>query len=293
MLRIEGVSKRFRKEDVLKAFNLSCDRGEIVVLLGPNGSGKSTTLRMIAGIVKGDSGRIEILGGDPWVTETRESLSYLPQRIEFPKYYRAKDVLSLAAEIRGIGRGRIQEMIERFSMEKWLDKYVKELSGGMVQRLALAVTFMPNVPLYLLDEPSNNLDFEGLQAFRRGIGEIVRKGATVVLSTHSLVEAEMLATRVVMLWKGKIVKEEPAQEFFNRINQKRKLWVRLANPDDRYLDLLEKEAEGVERSLDVFKVSVAPEKRFSVLTKLAENGAVVKEFGLEEPDLEEIYSVFL
>lgn len=293
LLVVENVSKRFKKEEVLKDFSLVCDKGEIIALLGPNGSGKSTTLRIIAGILRKNGGSVKVLGGDPWITDTRKNISYLPQRIEFPKYYRVRDVLRLTAEIRGEEEKRIQEMVERFSMEKWVDKYVRELSGGMIQRLALAVTFMPNVPLYLLDEPSNNLDFEGIQVFRSEMREVLKRGATVILSTHSLSEAETFATRVVMLWRGRIVREEPAHEFFERINRRRRLWIRLANPEDGYLDLLKKEADKVERHLDIFRLVVPPEKRLSILTKLIENGAVIKEFGLEEPELEEIYSVLL
>ena len=293
VVQVENLVKRFRKIEVLKKISFKCNSGETVVLLGPNGSGKSTTLRILSGLVKPNGGKVKVLNKDPYFRYSRINISYLPQKVSFPKSYRAKDILFMFANLRKVDKRRVEYIIERFSLKEWLKMFIGELSGGMVQRLALAVTFLPEVPLYLLDEPSNNLDFEGLQAFRNEVQEVINRDGTIILSTHSLLEAEILSTRVILLLDGKLIKEETGHSFFEQINKKRRLWIRIANPrDGEFERLISKYAEHVERDFDLFKITIAPEKRFQLLNLLHSEGAIIKEFGLLEPDLEEVYNMF-
>ena len=289
VFQLKEVTKRYGREEVLKNFSLEGEAGEIVVLLGPNGSGKSTTLKMLAGLVKANRGEIQVLGSSPGKAHTRRHLSYLPQQVHFPPSARAREILNLVRKVRGERKERVEEIIEFFGLAEWIQKPVGELSGGMLQRLALAAVFLPQVPLYLLDEPGNNLDFEGLQAFRKLAGRLLEEGKTLLLSTHVLADAEILGTKVCLLWEGRLIWQGSATEFFQQVNLKRRLWIRVAHPHEDWEEFLRKEAEEVEKHYDLYRVRILPEKRFHLLDRLARAGAEIKEFGLEEPNLEEVY----
>jgi ABC-type multidrug transport system ATPase subunit len=182
-------------------------RGEVFALLGPNGSGKTTTMKSVVGLDVPTRGRVVVNGIDVLrqPKQARQFVSYLPQRVVFPEIFTARELLRFYGRIRKLRNERADEALAGARFNGFSDKLVSEFSGGMIQRLGLAVVTMPDAPILLLDEPTANLDPLGVKRFRDFVLEQRQQRKTIVFSTHLLHEAEQLADRVAIFVAGKLV----------------------------------------------------------------------------------------
>jgi ABC-type multidrug transport system ATPase subunit len=213
VLEIVDLRKAFGGVAVLGGASLSLDRGESVGLIGANGCGKTTTLRCVVGLSHPDAGRVSIDGLDMAARgrEARARLSYLPQRTALPPTVTARESLAVVAELRGSPRNAVDREIERFALGEFADRPIAELSGGQRQRVALAIALLPDVPLYVLDEPSLNLDAASRQRLSSRLFELRDSGRSILFTTHVTDELAALATRVAVLENGRIVDRAPVQ----------------------------------------------------------------------------------
>lgn len=209
MLRIEGISKKFRGRDALLPLTLEVARGEIFGLLGHNGAGKSTTFGILLGQVRPDAGQVWI--ADVSVQRNREvALQRVGAIFETPAFY---DYLSgwrnlriFSAYTSRVPEPRLREVIDLVGLGKRIHDPVRVYSHGMRQRLALAQALLPEPELILLDEPSEGLDPEGIEEMRNLILRLREEhGLTVLLSSHLLSEVEQLCDRVAILNQGHLV----------------------------------------------------------------------------------------
>lgn len=209
MLEITGLTKAFDGRPVLAGLDLSVRAGECVALLGGNGSGKTTTLRAVAGLVRPDSGRITVDGIDAvrCGKAARGRLSFLPQKSVFPGTLSVRETLAVTARLRSLGRAAVERELADCALVEAADRPVAALSGGQRQRLGLAVAFLPDVPLYLFDEPTANLDPPSLEVFFRRAAALAEIGRAVLFTTHVASDVEKLATRVEVLTGGRIERE--------------------------------------------------------------------------------------
>jgi ABC-type multidrug transport system ATPase subunit len=293
MITVRCLQKRFGPVKALDDLDVDCNPGEIVALVGPNGSGKSTALRILAGIMRPDSGEARI-GSDTISISSvglRNRISYLPQRIEFPDQVTAKEVLTFFARIRQISAERVMELISRFGFHGFEKKKVGELSGGMLQRLAIAVVFLPRADAYVLDEPTNNLDAEGLARFREETIGAAGRGASVIVSTHILREVEHLADRIVVMGNGKNLFTKRIEQFAKDLSHSRKMWLTVENLSEAHRAIaLQWGAENVVLNCKTMTVECAETLRIPILNALFRAGATIKDFGLYEPSLQQIYN---
>lgn len=206
MLEIASLTKSFDGRPVLAGMDLSVRAGEAVALLGGNGSGKTTTLRAIAGLVRPDSGRIAVDGIDALLNGrvARARLSFLPQKSAFPGTLSAREAIAVAARLRNLPEASVDRELEICALHEIAERKVSTLSGGQRQRLGLAIAFLADVPLYLFDEPTANLDPPSLEIFFRRAREMRERGRAVLFTTHVSADVEKLATRVEMLADGRI-----------------------------------------------------------------------------------------
>ena len=297
MIEINGLVKSFGKIRALDGLDLTCAPGEMTALVGPNGSGKSTALKIIAGTMREDRGEVRIAGQlmSMHSVGLRNRISYLPQRIAFPDQATAKEILKFFAGLRGIQSESISRLTATFGFQGFERKRVAELSGGMLQRLALAVVFLPDADLYILDEATNNT---WIPRDTPDSGSRSRKswsGARVVLmSTHILREVENLAHTIAIVSGGRIVAQQRKESFVENMNRSRKMWVTMENLSDRFRNIaLEMGAEDAILNCRTMTVECGQEQRIPILSALARHGADIKEFGLHEPSLEEIYQQVL
>ena len=168
MIDLERFEKSYGEVQAVRSLDLSIARGETVALLGPNGGGKSTIMRAIVGLHAPSGGRVLVggidIGREP--DRAKHQLSYMPQRVTMPGMLTAREVLGLFARLKDVAISRVAEVLELFELTRDSDRYLREFSGGMLQRLGLAVAFLKDVPLYVLDEPFLNLDPLGSERLR-------------------------------------------------------------------------------------------------------------------------------
>lgn len=292
MISITGVQKKFGPITAVDNLSLDCAPGELTALIGPNGSGKSTMLRIIAGLMQPDKGEVRI-GGELMgisAVQLRKKISYLPQRVAFPEQTTAKEVLTFFARIRKIPETRVSELISAFGFHDFEKKKVGELSGGMLQRLAIAVVFLPQADLYILDEATNNLDAEGLARFHEEAQSVLERGAAVIMSTHILKEVEYMAHKIAILARGRVVLTRRVDQFVQDVGQSRKMWITMQNLSQKHGEIaLGMGADKVLLNGKTMTIECGEELRIPILHALFASGAVVREFGLHEPSLEKIY----
>jgi ABC-2 type transport system ATP-binding protein len=208
---LRAVSKRFRETLALDTVDLEVETGEIVALLGPNGAGKTTALSLLLGLRRPDSGSAELFGANPCRPAARASIGVTPQESGFPPTLRVREIVDLV-RAHFADPAPAAELLDRFGLAQIGRRQAGGLSGGQRRRLAVALAFAGRPRALFLDEPTTGLDVEARLAVWREIGEYAAAGQTVLLTTHHLEEAEALATRVLLLARGRIVAEgSPAE----------------------------------------------------------------------------------
>lgn len=227
IVETKSLTKRYSRLPALDDCTLSVHPGEVFGLLGPNGSGKTTLLRLLMGFLRPTRGSAAINGRDCYrdSVAVHAAVSYLPGDVRLVRGMKSLDVLTFFAQLRGQQQAtRGAELAERLGLD--LSPRVSQLSTGMRQKLALAAVLAADVPLFILDEPTSNLD----PTIRSTVGAIIREakanGKTVIFSSHVMSEVEQVCDRVVILRKGQIVHDQA----LNDIRRRHRIRAKLAAP---------------------------------------------------------------
>jgi ABC-2 type transport system ATP-binding protein len=205
-IEASGVVKSFGTTRALDGLDLHVESGEVHGFLGPNGSGKTTTLRILLGLLRADSGSATVLGADPWrdSVELHKAIGYVPGDVSLWPNLTGGEVIDLLGRLRGgLDPRRRASLIERFDLDP--TKKARAYSKGNRQKVALIAALASDVDLLLLDEPTAGLDPLMEAAFQDYIRSERREGCTVLLSSHILAEAEALSDRVSIIRSGRIV----------------------------------------------------------------------------------------
>jgi len=206
MIVYEKFTKQFGDVVAVRELDLHVREGETLALIGPNGSGKTTTLKAALGLVRPSGGRVLVAGADV-VTNGRTArarLGYLPQRLSFPEGCTAREVMRLYARLRGADVAESEVLLERVGLLDDADRNADGFSGGMRQRLGLAIALLGRPRALVLDEPTAALDPSGSLLVRDLVESIRADGTTVLLSSHDLAEVEALADRVAVFIAGRL-----------------------------------------------------------------------------------------
>lgn len=246
MISFRAFGKTYGNHHAVKSLNLEVGPGEVVALLGPNGSGKTTSLKAAAGLVKPSSGAVLIghpgkPAGEP---AARRGLSFLPQRVAFQESLSGQEVLNFHQKIRGVAKAQAAEALHVASLNGAVARAVSTYSGGMLQRLGLAVALLPKAPVFLLDEPTAALDPDGLEAFYRVIGEARADGRAVLFTSHQMGDAERLADRFAILVDGVLVADIAGRQMRDRLAERGTMRLRVPTLDPLTLDALRLAAPG-------------------------------------------------
>ena len=215
-IKTVNLSKKYGKTLVVDDLNLSISSGEIVGFLGLNGAGKTTTMRMLLGLIKPTSGECYIQGNkiDQYNLEVRNEIGYI---IETPYSYpdlTVQENLEIVSMLRGIrNKDAIDWVTEKLKLDQYKDKQVKHLSLGNVARLGIAKAIIHKPKILILDEPTNGLDPFGVIEVRELLKELANNlGTTVLISSHKLEEISKVATRIVIIHDGRLIREVESKE---------------------------------------------------------------------------------
>lgn len=203
---VQGLTKSFGKFQVLRGLDLQVERGQVHGFLGPNGAGKSTTIRVLLGLLKADGGTVRLLGQDPWgdVVALHRRLAYVPGDVSLWPGMTGGEAIDLLGSMRGgLNEPRRADLIERFELDP--TKRGRQYSKGNRQKVAIVAALASDAELLILDEPTSGLDPLMENVFQEVVAEAVRRGATVLLSSHIMAEVETLADRVSIIRDGRIV----------------------------------------------------------------------------------------
>ena len=212
-IHIEKLTKSFGPIKALKGIDLTVKQGEVHGFIGPNGAGKSTTIRILLGILKKTSGKITLLGGDPWkdAVELHRQIAYVPGDVTLWPELSGGEIIDLLGEDdTGLNISRKKHLLERFQLDP--TKNSRTYSKGNRQKVALVAAFSCDADLYLLDEPTSGLDPLMEMVFQECVAEIKKSGKTVLLSSHILSEVEALCDRVSIIRQGQIVESGTLSE---------------------------------------------------------------------------------
>src|SRR3982751_1470878 len=207
-IRLDGVTKRYGAVTALNALTFDVGRGEMFGLIGPDGAGKTTTIRLMGGLLRPDSGRIAVLGRDPVVDHRAitGTVGYLSQRFSLYGDLTIDENIAFFAEIHGVkrfapARDRLLDMTQ---LTPFRGRRGDRLSGGMKQKLALACTLVHEPRLLLLDEPTTGVDPVSRREFWKLLSEFLARGLTIVMATPYLDEAERCG-RGALLHEGRLL----------------------------------------------------------------------------------------
>jgi ABC-2 type transport system ATP-binding protein len=209
MISVEAIIKNYGHKSVLRGLTFSANAGEITLLVGPNGAGKSTTMKVLAGLIRPQSGsahinKIDII--DQRIAAQR-LLAYLPQRPSFHPRMTCAEILRFYARLRAVALSRYKAVLELAGLREFERVRTGKLSGGTRQRLGLALLLLPDAPVLLLDEPGLSLD----PSWRKRLQETLRfeagRGKTVLVTTHLVREWNNVAHRCLLCRDGKIERQ--------------------------------------------------------------------------------------
>src|SRR6266850_2599417 len=236
MIRVEGLRKSFGDVRAVDGVDLQVERGELLVLLGQNGAGKSTTLRCLGGILKPDAGLIELDGLrlPEKLDEVRARLGVVPDQARLYGRNTAPEYLDRFGYLYGVPeqerRTRIAQLLERFDLADRADTVLAAYSRGMAQKVALIRATLHQPDWIFCDEPTAGLDPVAAADMRHYLGEQRERGAALIVTTHVLSEAELMADRIAIMRKGLIVTLGNIEDLRQEAAKGRRLSAHLSRP---------------------------------------------------------------
>jgi len=221
------LHKSFGKVKVLQGVDLRVERGTMLALLGPNGAGKTTTVRILSTLLTQDSGTATIGGYDvrKQADEVRGVIGLTGQYAAVDELLTARENLLMMGHLyhldKASSKRRAEELLEQFDLVKAADRTVKTYSGGMRRRLDLAISLIASPPIIFLDEPTTGLDPRSRLAMWGIIKKLMAAGATILLTTQYLEEADQLADKIAVIDGGTVIAEGTADQLKSKVGKER------------------------------------------------------------------------
>ncbi|MFA5803125.1 MAG: ABC transporter ATP-binding protein [Melioribacteraceae bacterium] len=220
MITLNNYSKHYGSLKALSEINLSIPGGSLTFLVGPNASGKTTLIKSLLGLVKPTSGEIVVngitLNGD---YNYRKEIGYVSQIANFPENLTVDEIFRMVKDLRDNRTNYDEELVSDFQLEQAFKKRLKTLSGGTRQKVNVAVAFLFDPKIIILDEPTAGLDPVASSLLKDKILKENKKGKTIIFTSHILSEMEELAQNVVFLLEGKIFFNGTIKDLINSTNQ--------------------------------------------------------------------------
>lgn len=285
MIAIESLTKRYGATVAVDGLSFTAHPGRITALLGPNGAGKTTTLRILLGLARADSGSATVDGRR--YTDLPDPPRTVGAVLEEPTFHPGRTArvhLRALAHVAGLAAGRTAEVLRLVELDDAADRRVGGYSLGMRQRLSLAAALLGDPGVLVLDEPQNGLDPSGARWLRELLRSLADAGRTVLVSSHLLAEVSELADDVVIVHRGRLIRQSPLAELLETADA-----VRARTPDAEKL-AGELEAEGFQVTADGPDAVVVRGCPAPKLTEVAVAGGVrLYELAPSRPRLEDVF----
>lgn len=301
MIAAEGLVKRYGDITALDGLDLAVPESSILGLLGPNGAGKTTAVRIVSTLLKPDSGSASVAGVDVVKDPAgvREKIGLSGQSAAVDEYLTGKENLDMVGQLYGMNgrasRRRAAELLDQFDLADAGDRIIKTYSGGMRRRLDLAAALVARPPVLFLDEPTTGLDPRSRNDLWDVIRGLVADGATLLLTTQYLEEADKLADDIIVIDHGRMIAQGAADQLKSQVGGER-IEVTVARPEHIPT------AQAVLTDLTVGDVRVQPQSRQltaqvtggtatlrTALDRLDDAGVAVLDFGLRRPTLDDVF----
>ncbi len=286
MIIAKNLTKRYGKHTALDNLSFTIEAGEAVALWGANGAGKTTTLRCLLGI-QGFEGELTINGINVSrnAKAARAAIGYVPQETVFYDMT-VMETLFFYARLKKTELQRANTVLEQVQLEAHHTKRVNMLSGGMKQRLALAIALLADPPVLVLDEPTANLDVKAQRDFIHTVQLLNQAGKTIVFSSHRLDEVIALGSRVLVLAEGKLTLECPPQELAHKLGLHRwlRIWVAAQHKDTTLRILHEQGYATMPNGRSVY-VQVTSDGKIAPLRSLESASIPVEDFDLIDGEI--------
>lgn len=283
MISISHLTKTYGNFTAVDDLNLEVQAGEAVALWGPNGAGKTTIIRSLLGLLS-TRGQVCVNGFDvrSHGKQVRAAIGYVPQELAFYEDMTAIDTLRFYAALKQAPTGRVDEALAEVGLTEHAAKAVAALSGGMKQRLALAIALLASPPLLILDEPTSNLDSRARDDFMKLLWQQKAQGRTLLFSSHRLEEVEALADRVMVLENGRLSLSCGPAELVQQLGLQ--LTLKLMVPErlrDNALEVLRAQGFSAAKNGVGLLVAVSPSAKAAPLSALLDKNIEVNNFDLE------------
>ncbi|AIQ61239.1 ABC transporter ATP-binding protein [Paenibacillus borealis] len=296
---LNDVVKRYDSKLIVDHVNFSIQEGEIFGLLGPNGAGKSTTISMICGLLKADSGEINIdgLSAKEKPLEVKKRIGLVPQELALYENMSATDNISFFGKLYGL-RGkllkeRIQEALEFTGLSDRAKDKPSTFSGGMKRRLNIACAIMHRPRLIIMDEPTVGIDPQSRNHILESVKTLNKLGSTIVYTSHYMEEVAAVCDRVAIMDKGHIIACGTESELRERVAHEEKIVVKAANITPALINELRQHprisrVEVVQDAVEMYLPSSQSELQ-DILFIFAKHEGVIASLNIEEPDLETLF----
>ncbi|WP_098961214.1 ATP-binding cassette domain-containing protein [Pseudonocardia sp. N23] len=300
-VRVEGLTKSFGATRALDGVDLEIPTGTILGLLGPNGAGKTTTVRILTTLLRPDAGRAVVAGHDVMEQpqQVRRAIGLSGQYAAVDENLTGAENLYLVGRLHGLSRraarARAAELLSRFKLTEAAERPSKTYSGGMRRRLDLAGALVSSPKVVVLDEPTTGLDPRGRLDTWAMISELVADGATVLLTTQYLEEADQLADRIVVIDRGRVIAAGTADELKSQVGGER-LQVVVARPEHvpfaqqvlADVGISEPQVDDHVRRVAV-PVSGGTKALVEVVRRFDGEGVELLDVGLQRPTLDDVF----
>jgi ABC-2 type transport system ATP-binding protein len=298
VLSVDRLSKTFKKPftgkkvEAVRGISFEVRRGEIFGFLGPNGAGKTTTIKMLTGLIAPTGGKATILGDEVPSPDAMGRVGFLPENPYVYPYLTPREFVSLCGRLNGMGGKKlgiaVEQVIERVGITYAMDRPVRNLSKGMLQRTGFAAALVHSPELLVLDEPMSGLDPVGRKEVRDLILEEARDGKTVFFSSHILSDVEMLCDRVCILKQGEVAASGTIDELVGSGVQKSE--VTIVDPSATLADQLANHVERSQRAGKTLVVDVSGDDHLREVLKLVlDAGARIDTVTPKRQTLEDIF----
>ncbi|RLV55905.1 ATP-binding cassette domain-containing protein [Aeromicrobium phragmitis] len=300
MIQAQGLVKRYGDVEALAGLDLRVPQGTVLGLLGPNGAGKTTAVRILTTLLKPDGGTAEVAGVDVLADPNgvRERIGLSGQYAAVDEHLTGFENLQMVGRLYGMSGkragARARELLERFDLADAADRPSKTYSGGMRRRLDLAGALVAEPPVLVLDEPTTGLDPRSRQQMWDVIEELVASGATLLLTTQYLEEADLLADDIIVIDKGRAIAQGTADELKSQTGGERiEIVVAHGERVDEAGRILAELAHGEvrrrDRGLSAAVSGDGAQRLMAVLQRLESAGIEVLDIGLRRPTLDDVF----